>query len=404
LNHIVGNPAIGANSMKKPAKKCFLTAFQRIYINGSKELKSQILTRICQEYGLNRKYVIRRLNKLERSKRKKPGPQIKYKPEILLHPLKEIWIATDFMCGQRLKEAIPLWLPFFESIQGPLPKEIKFELIKMSSATINRMLKPVKVKTKRKGWCGTKPGKLLKNQIEIKTDHWDVTQPGFVEADTVAHCGNSTAGDFVWSITLTDISSCWTEIRATWNKGANGVTEQVKDIESVLPFILRGFDCDNGSEFLNWHLIKYLKERDDNVVLVTRSRPYRKNDNAHVEQKNWTHVRHLFGYDRFDNPNLVAMINDLYKNEWSLLINYFYPSMQLQKKIKINSKYKRKYYKPKTPYQRLMESEHIDKKTKEKLKHQFESLNPFELKRNIEIKLKKIFALVNISTKVRHRV
>src|SRR5262249_49690576 len=141
-----------------------------------------------------------------------------------------------------------------------------------------------------------------------------------------------------------------------------------------LPFILRGFDCDNGSEFLNWHLIHYLKEREENAVQVTRSRSYRKNDNAHVEQKNWTHVRHLFGYDRFDSPCLVAMMNDLYKNEWSLLINYFYPSMQLKEKIKVNSKYKRKYYEPQTPYQRLMASEYIDKKTKTFLKKRFKSL------------------------------
>ncbi len=136
----------------------------------------------------------------------------------------------------------------------------------------------------------------------------------------------------------------------------------------------------------------------------TRSRPYRKNDNVHVEQKNWTHVRHLFGYDRFDNPCLVAMMNDLYRNEWSQLLNYFHPNMQPEKKIKINSKYKRKYYKPKTPFQRLMESEHVDEQTKQTLKSRFESLNPFELKKGIEIKLKKIFKFVNISSKIRHRI
>jgi hypothetical protein len=404
LTHIVGNPAIGANSMKKHPKRCFLTAFQRIYIYGKKELKSQILTRICQEYGLNRKYVIRQLNKIDRPKKRRPGPKPTYEPDILINPLKQIWLATDFMCGKRLKPAIPLWLPFYEMTYEPLPKKIKGQLLSMSPATIDRMLKSAKLKTKRRGWCGTKPGRLLKNQIEIKTDHWDVTQPGFMEADTVAHCGNSIAGDFVWSITLTDINSCWTEIRATWNKGAEGVTDQVKDIECNLPFILRGFDCDNGSEFLNWHLIHYLKEREENAVQMTRSRPYRKNDNAHVEQKNWTHVRHLFGYDRFDSPKLVDMMNDLYKNEWSLLINYFYPSMQLEKKVKINSKYRRKYYKPKTPYQRLIESECIDKVKKEELRKRFESLNPFELKKNIEEKLKRIFQLVNISTKVRRRI
>lgn len=155
---------------------------------------------------------------------------------------------------------------------------------------------------------------------------------------------------------------------------------------------------------MNWHLIRYLRERENNIVQITRSRPYRKNDNAHVEQKNWTHVRHLFGYDRFDKPFLVSMMNDLYKNEWSLLVNYFYPSMQLKEKIKVNSKYIRKYHKPKTPYQRLIGSDHIDKKKKKFLKEHFESLNPFELKKTIEEKLKNIFHFVKISNKVRGRI
>lgn len=153
------------------------------------------------------------------------------------------------MCGKRLKPAIPLWLPFYESKYEPLPKKIKAQLLAMSPAVIDRLLKSEKLQSKKHGLSGTKPGKLLKNQIEIKTDHWDVTQPGFIEADTVAHCGNSIVGDFVWSITLTDIFSRWTEIRATWNKGAHGVTEQVKDIEHNLPFILSGFDCDNALNF-----------------------------------------------------------------------------------------------------------------------------------------------------------
>ncbi|MBA2653550.1 MAG: integrase [Gammaproteobacteria bacterium] len=390
---------------KRPKKLHPIDQLQRVYIYSKRRsLKTQILDRLCEEYGLHRKSVVRRLNQIDKPKKQRTGRKTNYVSDVLLMPLKEIWLATDLMCGKRLKHAIPLWLPFYESTSEPLPKKIKSQLLAMSPATIDRLLKSVKIKTKRHGLSGTKPGRLLKNQIEIKTDHWDVTQPGFIEADTVAHCGNSTAGDFVWSITLTDINSCWTEIRATWNKGAEGVTEQIKDIECNLPFILRGFDCDNGSEFLNWHLIRYLKEREKNAVQVTRSRPYRKNDNAHVEQKNWTHVRHLFGYDRFDSPCLVAMMNDLYKNEWSLLVNYFYPSMQLETKIKVNSKYRRKYYEPKTPYQRLIESDYVDKKMKALLKRRFKTLNPFELKKAIETKLKKIFHFVKISNNVRQRI
>lgn len=383
--------------MKKIFKKQHpIDQLQRVYIYCKRRsLKTQILNSFCEEYKLHRKSVIRRLNRVDKPKKKHCGRKPIYCVDLLLGPLKTIWLATDMMCGKRLKRAIPLWLPFYESTQEPLPKKIKRQLLSMSPAAIDRMLNPLKIKSKRHGMSGTKPGKLLKNQIAIKTDHFDVSQPGFIEADTVAHCGNSMAGDFVWSVTLTDIFSGWTEIRATWNKGEHGVKEQIQDIEVNLPFILRGFDCDNGSEFLNWHLIRYLREREKNSVLVTRSRPYRKNDNAHVEQKNWTHVRHLFGYDRFDNPCLVAMMNDLYKNEWSLLVNYFYPSMQLKEKIKINSKYVRRYHEPRTPYQRLMESGQLDSKNKRILKKRFKNLNPFELKSIIENKFRSNYSALN---------
>ncbi len=150
---------------------------------------------------------------------------------------------------------------------------------------------------------------MLKNQIPIRTHSWDISQPGFMEADTVAHCGNSLAGDFVWSLTMTDIDTTWTENRATWSKGAEGVLAQIRDIEARLPFLLKGFDCDNGSEFLNYHLLRYFTDHPS-VTSFTRSRPYKKNDNAHVEQKNWSHVRQLFGYDRFEDPCLVNLMNN----------------------------------------------------------------------------------------------
>ena len=231
-----------------------------------------------------------------------------------------------------------------------------------------------------------------------------MTQPGFMEADTVAHCGNSLAGDFVWSITLTDILTGWTEIRATWGKGETGVVTQIEEVEKRLPFKLLGFDCDNGSEFLNWHLIRYFTEKRKQKVQMTRSRPYRKNDNAHVEQKNWTHVRHLFGYDRFDDPRLVELMNDLYQNEWSLYQNYFMPTQKLVKKEKINSKYRRKYDKAKTPYQRVLESKYIDEEVKMALAILHQQLNPFKLKTAIEKKLRNIFKYVKANKKPRKKI
>lgn len=208
----------------------------------------------------------------------------------------------------------------------------------------------------------------------------------------------------MWSITLTDIFTGWTEIRATWNKGAEGVVTQIKNIEKILPFSLKGFDCDNGSEFLNWHLLHYFTKGRTQSVQFTRSRPYKKNDNAHVEQKNWTHVRHLLGYDRFDDPRLVNLMNDLYQDEWSLYQNHFMPSQKLLEKVKVNSKYKRKYSKAKTAYERLLESPDVDREIKMSKALLHQTLNPFELKKAIETKLKKIFKFVKAHPKPRTQI
>jgi hypothetical protein len=295
------------------------------------------------------------------------------------------------MCSKKLQAAIPLWLPFYEQEYGCLDADIKAKLLTISPSTIDRILKPVRVTGKTKGLCGTKPGTLLKKQIPIKTHNWDVSKPGFFEADTVAHCGNSLSGNFVWSLTFTDIYSGWTENRAVWNKGSYGVFTQIKDIEAAIAFPILGFDCDNGSEFLNHHLLRYFTNRPQSPIQFTRSRPYKKNDNAHVEQKNWTHVRQLLGYDRFDKPELVALINDLYKNAFSLSANYFCPTLKLKEKQRVNSKYIKKYYPPKTPYQRLLDSEHITPEAKQLLSLSYQSLNPFKLKKTIALKLKIIF-------------
>lgn len=232
-----------------------------------------------------------------------------------------------------------------------------------------------------------------------------VTHCGFLEADTVAHCGNSLSGDFVWSLTMTDILSTWTENRAVWNKGAEGVFKAVNDVEKNLPFPILGFDCDNGSEFLNHHFLRYFTQRKDKPsVQFTRSRPYHKNDNAHVEQKNWTHVRHLLGYDRFDKPQLVNLINDLYKNEWSQYQNHFCPTMKLIEKKKVNSRYYKRYDKPQTPYQRLLASGQLSKEKQDQLQVIHQTLNPFALKRDIELKLKRIFQSVSVTPNVRQRL
>ena len=314
--------------------------------------------------------------------------------------LKRIWLASDQMCSKKLVAAIPLWLPFYDK---KLSGETTAKLSTISAATIDRLLAAIRIQNRPKGFCTTKPGSLLRNQIPIRTHNWDISGPGFMEADTVAHCGNSMAGDFIWSLTLTDIHSGWTECRGTWNNGAQGVIEQIKNIEKGLAFPLKGFDCDNGTEFLNHHLLRFFTDRKPKIKF-TRSRPYKKNDNAHVEQKNWSFVRQLLGYDRLDNPRLVDLINNLYSNEWSLYQNHFCPTFKLIEKTRINSKYKKKYESPKTPYQRLMDSDQITGPKKKQLQTCHLDLNPFILKQKIELKLKGIFKLVKVTTNVRQRI
>ena len=385
------------------SKREYLAAIRQRYLQASREEKGLILQEFCAVCGYHRKHAIRLLNRRRKRPRGRPGRRPVYHSPELLMALKRIWLATDQMCSKKLVAAIPLWLPFYERVYEKLSDEVENQLLSISAATIDRVLAPTRALTRRRGLGATKPGSLLRNQIPIRTHNWDISQPGFVEADTVAHCGNSLAGNFIWSLTLTDIHTGWTECRATWNNGATGVIKQIKNIEASLAFELKGFDCDNGSEFLNHHLLRYFTEHKPRVKF-TRSRPYKKNDNAHVEQKNWSYVRQLLGYDRLDNPKLVEMINRLYANQWSLYQNHFCPTLKLLEKKRINSKYYKKYETPQTPYQRLMLSSHISDDNKKALNNLHQTLDPFVLKRQIDRQLKTIFRLVTVTSNVRKRI
>jgi hypothetical protein len=389
--------------MGKDERYAYLKAVKDRYHQANKKSKAIILDEFCHVCEYNRKYAIRLLNRKRKRPKQRPGRKPVYRSEELVIALKRIWLATDQMCSKKLVAAIPLWLPFYDKAYDKLSDEITGKLLSVSAATIDRLLAAIRIQSRPKGFCTTKPGSLLRNQIPIRTHNWDITGAGFMEADTVAHCGNSMAGDFIWSLTLTDIHSGWTECRATWNNGAQGVIEQIKNIETRLVFPLKGFDCDNGSEFLNHHLLRFFTNRQPKIEF-TRSRPYKKNDNAHVEQKNWSFVRQLLGYDRLDNPRLVELINNLYTNEWSLYQNHFCPTFKLIEKTRINSKYKKKYEYPQTPYQRLMAANQITEPKKKQLQACHLNLNPFILKQNIELKLKGIFKLVKVTTNVRQRI
>ena len=370
-------------------KRKYFQVVVRRYHRSGKDKKGQILDEFCATFEMSRSYAIRLMNNGYARTRKRPGRASRYQSAEFIKALKQLWFASEWACGKLLKPAIPLLLPHLERRRGVLSEEVRRLLLTISPASIDRVLSPFRARYRR-GRSLTKPGSILRNQIPISTEVWDTAVPGFVEADTVAHCGNSGQGPFVVTLTLTDIATQWTENRAVWTKTAENTVAAIRDIEAALPFSIKGFDCDNGSEFLNDHLVRYFQGRK---IRLTRSRPYRKNDNAHVEQKNWTTARALLGYVRLENPELVPLINDIYANEWSSWKNFFCPTLKLKEKKQLGAKIVRKYHQPMTPYQRVLASPEIPEETKQALKLRFDSLDPFELRERIEQKLKRVKAM-----------
>lgn len=356
--------------MSSKSKREYLREIQKRYFKPDKFEKQKILDEFCKVCGNNRKYAIRIINKKISSEnnpgKKKAGRKKKYYTEGVKKVLKTLWIKTNLICSQRLKACIPFWLPLYKLNISELSKEDEVLLRNISASTIERILKHDRSRYKKRGLCTTRPGSLIRELIPIKTNQWDETRPGFEEIDLVAHCGVSVAGEYINTLNIVDIATGWTSQRAVWGKGEWNTFKALREIELTLPFQIRGVDCDNGKEFMNYRLLKYFKQRKEPESLI-RSRAYNKNDNAHIEQKNWTIVRQYVGYDRFENPKQLEMLNDLYRNYLNDFINYFIPSVKLISKERLGSKIKKIHDKPKTPYQRICESKYIDKEKKNEL-------------------------------------
>ena len=383
--------------MSPKSKKEYAALMAQRYRKAAPKQKTAILNEYCKVTGHHRKHAIRKLNhfKIYTQPQSKAGRPKEYDSPAILGPLRRIWLDANLPCGKRLKPILALWLPGYQKTYGHLSCEVIKALLKISAATIDRIFKSIRPKFKKRGHSATKSGTLLRKHIPIKTDQWDESRPGFVESDSVHHCGDSTAGLYALTINCDDIFSGWTEQRAVWGKDSLAIFYQIRDTEKSMPFELLGFDSDNGSEFINKRLFDYFTKRPV-PVQFTRSRAYHTQDNAHIEQKNYTHVRLWLGYNRFDNPQVVPLLNDLYKTEWRLFHNFFCPSVKLLEKKRVASKIIKRYDKPKTPYQRLMDSQHVSAKTKELLKKQFEALNPFELRATMETKIKKILKIASL--------
>jgi hypothetical protein len=348
------------------------------------------LDEVCELCGYERKYVIKVLSgkRAVFGSRKRGGSQAIYgvaEREVI----KAIWLAAEQPCGKRLKAALKVWLPHYEKRRGRLAAGLRQRVLAISPSSIDRLLAPCRASQGARARCGTRPGTLLRKQIPVRTEHWDVSTPGFIEADTVAHCGESMAGEFCWSLTATDVHTQWTETRAVFNRGQHEVAKRIAEIEAALPFAILGFDTDNGGEFLNWHLLNYFTRRR-HPVGFTRSRAYRKNDNARVEQKNWTHVRQLVGYGRLEHPRAAELLNELYAKEWGWFRNFFCPVMKhLRTEVK-GSRKRRIYDAPATPFERLKACGAAGKEQIAALENLYRTLDPFALRDAIETKLRAV--------------
>jgi transposase InsO family protein len=270
--------------------------------------------------------------------------------------------------------------------------EVEKQLLAISARQMDRRLQARKRAQKRKTYGRTKPGALLKHHIPIKTDSWDVKGAGFVEVDLVSHSGNSANGEFAHSLNVTDIHTGWTESAALLGKSEVAVQVALEEIRTGLPFRLLGVDSDNGSEFINWHLKRWC---DGEQIQLSRGRPYKKDDNAHIEQKNWTHVRKLLGWERYDSRAAVEAINAVYRQELRLWMNLYQPSVKLVKKVRVGSKLRRVYSPAQTPFERVLESGQGDSRRVAELQTLRSRLDPFELSRSIDRKLESIYALAN---------
>lgn len=372
-----------------------LTKLRRRYQRAGAEHKRKLLDQAQELLGYHRKAAIRALRAPEVGRMPWiiTGRPVSYEPELLLRWLRPIWAATDYACGRRLVAMLPEWVPAYEEHEQRIPGAVREKLLMASGRTLDRLLEPLRMQGA--GRSLTRPGTLLRHQIPIRGSVWEEGKAGWLEVDTVALCGGSVAGEFVWMVDGVDYATTWVEVRAMWGRGQAGTLAALQDVEASLPFALLGLDSDNGGEFLNYHVLGWLQKRK-RPVFMTRSRPYKKDDNAHVEQKNWTHIRQCFGYERHDNPEVVEQINVLVKGAYGQLLNYFHASLKLERKEHKGGRTQRIYGEAQTPLARVLASAQVTAQTKRRLEQEKAGLNPFALKREVARSLKEIASLRRI--------
>lgn len=367
--------------MDGKTKKAVVEIFARGYRRATKKGKNLILTELIQLTGYNRCYA----RYILRNPSSQQIPKIRAKRRsiytFILPKLRKIWQTANYACGKLLVVMIPEFLLQLEKYgEIQVTDDERKLLLRVSSSTIDRLLRNDKKAHGIKGRSGTKPGTLLKSQIPIKIfTPWNERKPGYTEIDLVAHCGDTLRGDFINTLDTVDIATGWSEKQALMGKGEYATLKAYDALEKRYPFPILGIDCDNGSEFINAHFFRMTQKRK---ITFTRARSGRKNDQAHIEQQNYSTVRKIVGYQRFETEKHLEVLNKIY-GLLSDYLNFFIPTFKLVKKERIGSKIKRIYDSPKTPYQRVLEHPDIPEETKQKLKSKYESLNPAALLREI---------------------
>ena len=381
--------------MSAPARWEYVKVTHARYRQATRQGRRRILDEFCGTTGYHRKYALRVLNgpvpgAARRRRRRRP---VTYSPAVVT-ALTTIWEAAGYPWSVRLKALLPAWLPWARR-RFAWSAAVCRQLQAISPRQIDRRLSPVKRQLRTRRYGRTKPGSLLKHHIPIKTDHWAVSTPGFVEVDLVAHAGGRGDGEFAHSLNVTDIHTTWVETRAVLGRGEVRVLDALASIRQALPFRLCGIDSDNGSEFINDHLYRYCQAEE---IQFTRGRPYKKDDNAHIEQKNWTHVRKLVGYHRYDTPTAVAALNALYQHELRLFQNLFLPSVKLVGKERVGARLRRRFDPPRTPLDRVQACPSADPAAVARLVSLRARLDPFALAARIDRQLER---LVSVATSPR---
>jgi hypothetical protein len=387
------------SDMSKETKEQMLTRLRRRYTTAGAEHKTQLLDQAVELLGYHRKAAIRALRQVQP---KEVAPKVNvvlgrpktYHPESLLPILKPIWFSAFQPCGSRLHALLPEWLPAYEADHRRIDVDLRQCLLAASARTLDRLLAPLRVGLARRG--GTRPGSLLRQSIPLRGT-WTEEGPGWLEMDTVALCGGALDDLHLWMLDAVDIRTDWTELRALENRGQACTLKQIAHLERSLPFALLGLDSDNGGEFISHHLVAYLKQRPQ-PVLFTRGRPYKKNDNARVEQRNWTHVRQQFGYERYDNPAVAPLMNSLCAGALGQLLNHFLPTHLLKAKRPKGKRTVRVYGPALTPYARVLAASEVTPAKKAELCKLHAQLNPFVLAREVERQKKVINAQRRLRT------